>query len=98
MKPEAHQGQIMNTQIMSPKSQPSTSATGAGALKMMVILAVCMALQMTSFVIILPLFARRFAELGAGADALAASSMAYALAATISAPFMGALADRVGRR
>jgi len=57
-----------------------------------------MALQMTSFVIILPLFARRFRELGAGVELLGISAMAYALAATLAAPFMGALADRFGRR
>jgi MFS transporter, DHA1 family, multidrug resistance protein len=57
-----------------------------------------MALQMTSYVIILPLFARRFGELGAGVEALGASTMAYALAGTLAAPFMGALADRFGRR
>src|SRR5512141_2796144 len=63
-----------------------------------IFLAVCMALQMTSFVLILPLFARRFSQLGAGVQALGESAMAYALAATIAAPFMGALADRFGRR
>jgi predicted MFS family arabinose efflux permease len=64
----------------------------------MLALSTCMALQMTSFVIILPLFARRFTELGAGVETLGISAMAYALAATIAAPFMGALADRYGRR
>jgi MFS transporter, DHA1 family, multidrug resistance protein len=57
-----------------------------------------MALQMTSFVMILPLFARRFSEFGAGVQALGASAMAYALTSTLAAPFMGALADRFGRR
>jgi predicted MFS family arabinose efflux permease len=57
-----------------------------------------MALQMTSFVIILPLFARRFSEFGAGVEALGISAMAYALAAALAAPFMGAMADRFGRR
>lgn len=61
-------------------------------------LAVCMALQLTSYVMILPLFAQRFNDLGAGVEALGASSMAFALAATLAAPFMGALADRFGRR
>src|SRR5512143_2177273 len=88
----------MNQQIMSRNSQPAAKPKGPTALQMMVCLAGCMALQMTSFVIILPLFARRFTELGAGPDAMAASSMAYALAATVCAPFMGALADRMGRR
>ncbi len=61
-------------------------------------LAICMALQMTSFVMIVPLFARRFADLGDGVAALGMSSMAYALTGTLAAPFMGALADRFGRR
>jgi MFS transporter, DHA1 family, multidrug resistance protein len=61
-------------------------------------LSACMALQMTSFVIILPLFARRFSELGAGVEALGISAMAYAITSTLAAPLMGALADRFGRR
>jgi MFS transporter, DHA1 family, multidrug resistance protein len=66
--------------------------------KIMIILAVCMALQMTSYVMIMPLFARRFGELGAGVESLGESAMAYAIASTLAAPFMGALADRFGRR
>jgi MFS family permease len=57
-----------------------------------------MALHMTGFVLVQPLFARRFGELGAGVGELGASTMAYALAGMLAAPFMGALADRVGRR
>lgn len=57
-----------------------------------------MGLQMASFVIIMPLFARRFNDFGAGAAALGMSSLAYAITSTLAAPFMGALADRVGRR
>lgn len=60
--------------------------------------ALCMALQMTGFVMILPLFARRFESLGAGVEALSLSALAYALASSASAPLMGMLADRVGRR
>lgn len=60
--------------------------------------AVCMALQMTGFVMILPLFARRFEDFGAGVEALGVSAMAYALTAMVAAPFVGMLADRVGRR
>ncbi len=66
--------------------------------KTIFVLAVCMALQMTGFVIIFPLFARRFTELGAGIAALGTSEMAYALTSTLAAPFMGALADRFGRK
>jgi MFS family permease len=64
----------------------------------LIALALCMALQMTGFVMILPLFARRFESFGAGVAALGVSAMAYALTSTIAAPFIGMLADRWGRR
>ena len=64
----------------------------------LVALAFCMALQMTGFVMILPLFARRFESFGAGVNALGMSSLAFALTSTLSAPFMGMFADRFGRR
>jgi multidrug resistance protein len=64
----------------------------------LVALSLCMALQMTGFVMILPLFARRFESFGTGVEALGASAMAYALTSTIAAPFIGMLADRFGRR
>jgi MFS transporter, DHA1 family, multidrug resistance protein len=64
----------------------------------LVALSLCMALQMTGFVMILPLFARRFESFGAGVEALGISAMAYALTSTIAAPFFGMLADRFGRR
>ncbi len=97
----------MNTQLMYSESQPAPALppraphSGSGDLcprQMMICLAICMALQWTSYVMILPLFARRFAELGAGVGELGASEMAYAVAATLAAPFMGGLADRFGRR
>lgn len=64
----------------------------------LVTLALIMALQMTGFVMILPLFARRFESFGAGVEALGVSAMAYALTSTFAAPFIGMLADRFGRR
>ncbi len=96
----------MNTQLLYGESQ-RRSPLSPGSLsqgpritprQIMVCLAACMALQMTSFVMILPLFARRFSQLGAGVSALGISEMAYALTATVAAPFMGALSDRIGRR
>ena len=76
----------MNTQ---PTRQPNV---------ILVVLAVCMALQMTGFVMILPLYALRFESFGAGVRAFSLSSLAYALTGMISAPIMGMLADRFGRR
>lgn len=64
----------------------------------LVTLALCMALQMTGFVMILPLFPRRFESFGAGVEALGVSAMLYALTSMVAAPFIGMLADRFGRR
>jgi MFS family permease len=57
-----------------------------------------MALQMTGYVMILPLFARRFESFGASVEALGMSAMAYSFTSTVAAPFIGMLADRFGRR
>ena len=91
----------MNVQISQSESLATTPAPKSKELssgKVIAVLSGCMALQVTSFVIILPLFARRFTELGAGVELLGISEMAYALTSILSAPFMGALADRIGRR
>jgi MFS family permease len=76
---------------MSPQTTRQSS-------RILVALAFCMALQMTGFVMILPLFARRFESFGAGVEALGVSAMAFALTSTVAAPFVGMLADRFGRR
>jgi len=64
----------------------------------LVALAICVALQMTGFAIVLPLFARRFESFGVGVQALGVSEIAYALTSIITAPLAGMLADRFGRR
>jgi MFS family permease len=62
------------------------------------IIALCMALQTTGFVVILPLFALRFSHFGAGAGSLGTSVMTSAMAGALAAPLLGTLADRFGRR
>lgn len=62
------------------------------------LLAGSVALMMTGFGIIMPVFARRLGELGAGVQALGLMTMSFALAQLVAAPFMGSLADRFGRR
>jgi DHA1 family quinolone resistance protein-like MFS transporter len=62
------------------------------------LLAACIALLMTGFGIILPVFARRLMEFGAGVETLGMMTMSFALAQFVAAPFMGSLADRIGRR
>ena len=91
----------MNAQISHSDSQALLTAPKPRRMSsrnLIIALAAIMALQMTSFVMILPLFPRRFSELGAGVEALGISAMAYALTSALAAPFMGALADRFGRR
>lgn len=82
----------------APQRPPFPAPSRRNPRQIMIALSVCMALQMTGYVMILPLFAQRFSKLGAGVEALGESAMAYALAGTLAAPLMGALADRFGRR
>jgi DHA1 family tetracycline resistance protein-like MFS transporter len=62
------------------------------------LLAGSVALMMTGVGIIIPIFARRFDEMGGGVQALGLMIMAFALAQFLAAPLMGSLADRYGRR
>jgi len=62
------------------------------------LLAVSLGALMTGYAITMPLFARRLDAFGAGVSALSLMSTAYALARIVASPFMGTLADRVGRR
>lgn len=66
--------------------------------RIIMLLAGSVALMMTGFGIIMPIFARRFSEYGSGVEALGLMTMSFALAQLIAAPFMGTLADRIGRR
>ena len=62
------------------------------------LLAVSVAIVMTGFGIVLPVFARRLGELDEGVGTLGLMTMAFALAQFLAAPPFGALADRIGRR
>lgn len=62
------------------------------------LLTACVALIMVGFGIIMPIFARRFSELGAGVRALGLMTVSFALAQFLASPLMGSLADRLGRR
>ena len=56
------------------------------------------ALMMTGYGIIMPVFARRLGEFGDGVEALGILTMAFALAQLVGAPYWGGMADRRGRR
>ena len=68
------------------------------AKKIIFLLSGSVALMMTGFGIILPVFARRLGEFGSGVEELGWMTMSFALTHFIAAPFMGSLADRIGRR
>ena len=89
----AHMGKIMPaTQVTMPGMDPRRARV------IILFLAVCTALQMISYGMIFPLFARMISDFGGDVAVLATSVMAYSLAGVIAAPFMGSLADRFGRR
>jgi DHA1 family multidrug resistance protein-like MFS transporter len=62
------------------------------------LLSASVCLMMTGLGIIIPVFARRLGEFGSGVEALGLMTMSFALAQFVAAPFMGSLADRIGRR
>lgn len=62
------------------------------------LLAGSVALLMTGFGIIMPVFARRLGEFGDGVGALGMMTMVFALSQLIFAPALGGMADRHGRR
>jgi MFS family permease len=83
---------VRATRIATPGTEPRRARV------IIVLLAVCTALQMTSYGMIFPLFARKIGDFGDSVAVLATSVMAYSLAGVIAAPVMGLLADRHGRR
>lgn len=68
------------------------------ARNIIILLAASVAVMMTGYGIIVPVMAKRLAELGAGVETLGFMTMAFAVGQLLLAPFMGSLADRFGRR
>lgn len=62
------------------------------------LLATSVGLIMTGFGLILPIFARRLSEFGEGVEMLSMMTMSFAIAQFIASPFMGKLADKIGRK
>ena len=92
-RPHSNLGEIViATQVIT--SGPSSRH----ARNVILLLAASVALMMTGFGIIMPVFARRLGEFGSGVEALGLMTMSFALAQFVASPFMGSLADRYGRR
>ncbi len=79
-------------------SQATRARLTQGPWRVSLALTVTMALVMSSALMLVPLFAHRFSDFGAGVRALSLSDLAAALAGVLAASVMGVLADRVGRR
>ena len=68
------------------------------ARRIILLLSGSVALMMTGYGIVMPVFARRLGEFGDGVEELGLLTMAFALAQFIGAPIWGGIADRRGRR
>ncbi len=68
------------------------------ARRIIILLAVSVALIMTGFGIIMPVFARRLEDFGSGVVELSLITMGFAFAQFILSPILGSLGDRIGRR
>ena len=66
--------------------------------RVLILLAASIALMMTGYGIVLPIFAKRLGELGSGVAALGLMSMSFAFAQFLLSPFLGSFADRFGRK
>jgi len=89
----------LNLGRIYPAEEVVLSGPGARQTRRVILLlAASVALMMTGFGIIMPIFARRLGEFGSGVEGLGLMSMSFALAQLLAAPVMGSLADRFGRR
>ena len=86
-------GAVKIAQVFEP--QPMTPRK---ARTIILLLSGSVALMMTGYGIIMPVFARRLGEFGDGVKELGFLTMAFALAQLIGAPIWGGAADRRGRR
>ncbi len=75
-----------------------TAITPQRVRTIILLLAGSVALMMTGYGIIMPVFARRLGEFGEGVEALGLMTTAFALAQLIASPILGGMADKHGRR
>ena len=93
VSPRSHLGDVVESATVTV-SGPSPRRTRA----ILLLLAASVALMMTGFGIIMPIFAKRLGDFDSGVGALGFMTMAFALAQLLVAPLMGTAADRFGRR
>jgi MFS family permease len=90
-------GELAKTTGVLPAIQ-LPDALPAQTRRVLLLLAASIALMMTGYGIVLPVFAKRLGELGSGVAALGLMSMSFAFAQFLLSPFLGSFADRFGRK
>ena len=90
-------GELAKTTGVLPAIQLPV-ALPAQTRRILYLLSASIALMMTGYGIVLPVFAKRLGELGSGVAALGLMSMSFAFAQFLLSPFLGTFADRFGRK
>jgi MFS family permease len=90
--------QITGELALTGELKPPQSSLSSQTKRILYLLAACIALTMTGYGIVMPVFAKRIGELGSGVQALGLMTMSFAFAQFLLSPFMGSFADRFGRR
>src|SRR5215831_20518092 len=90
-------GELARTTGVLPAIQ-LPEALPAKTRRVLFLLSASIALMMTGYGIVLPVFAKRLGELGSGVAALGLISMGFAFAQFLLSPFLGSFADRFGRK
>ncbi len=83
---------VIASQVMTNQMDPKRVRN------IILLLSGSVALMMTGYGLVMPVFARRLSEFGDGVEELGLMTMSFALAQMIGAPLMGSLADKKGRR
>src|SRR5258706_2182192 len=90
-------GELVKVGEVQPEIQPRESLPSKTR-RILFLLAASIALMMTGYGIVLPVFAKRLGALGSGVAALGLMSMGFAFARLLLSPFLGSFADRFGRK
>ena len=85
-------------ELVSAREVKSEDSLPPRTRRIIFLLAASIALMMTGYGIVMPVFAKRLGELGSGVAALGLMAMGFAFAQFLLSPFMGTFADRFGRR
>ena len=78
--------------------QKANRPNQTGSRRIIYFMTTCLAFQSTGVSMLFTVFARKIGAMGQGVEVFGLSAAAFSLAALVAAPYMGMLADRLGRR